>query len=290
MSNYTKVYLFLTALLFGNYSLAKIHEYETTHLKSAGGSGVGSLLLEESAFLNPASLVFLEAESIYYQHDSIKSSDSINTNYPAQSNNGFVLSQGSPGLSGTVSYITQREDNTYRKRWGFSLAAQIAAASSLGFSIRDTKDSNATTAVSTKYYQSVLGVTHAISEQTSLGVMAYDVFKSKGDETKIILGIHQTLLNYISGALDFGADYTAKQISKKTILRGSIQVKLLDDFFLRFGAFSDKIRAENGEGFGLAWIQPKLSFELAIKNTRSNINRVDKTNRDTSFSVSLRGF
>ena len=45
-------------------------------------------------------------------------------------------------------------------------------------------------------------------------------------------------------------------------------MRILDDFYMRFGAFNDKAREEKGNGYGLGWVQPRLAFEFALKNTK----------------------
>lgn len=290
MSNHNKIYVFFTALLISNFSLARIHDFETTHLKSTGGAGVGSILLEESAFLNPASISFYGLSSAYFQKDSLKTTDNQNGSYADKSNYGVVLAQGTPNMSGTFSYTNQKEDNETRKRFGISLSGPVGKGSAMGFSTRKSTDLNTSTNKTTEYYQTVFGVTHYINDQVTLGVVAYDPFKSKAHETKAMVGLQAGLLEYISAVIDIGADYTSSEISKKTIVKGGLQVKLLDDFYLRFGGFNDKIKSERGEGMGIAWIQPKLAFELALKNTRYTENALDIKKKDISFSISLRGF
>ena len=135
-------------------------------------------------------------------------------------------------------------------------------------------------------------MTHSIDEKLSLGIVAYDPFKSKGKETKALLGFQYVLMTYITGAFDFGGDYYSDNISTTLIYKGALQIKVLDDFFLRFGGFDDKMRAEKGNGYGLAWVQPRMSFEFALKNTKRNanisLNQSETSFKETSFSGSIR--
>ncbi len=50
--------LALFSFTFKAYAFTRVHDFETTRLKSTSGAGVGSILLEEAAVLNPASLSF----------------------------------------------------------------------------------------------------------------------------------------------------------------------------------------------------------------------------------------
>lgn len=281
------MFFFVTAL----NAHAKIHEFETTHLKSTAGTGVGSILTEESAFLNPAPLAFFSTSTFYFQKDSGKLTEQ-SVDQPKPKALGFVLSDGNPSLSGSVSYVNQEEEGLKRQRWGVSLSGPIADKSAMGVSVRQTKDETIATKNVQKYYQTVIGVTHALDEKTSLGIVAYDPFKSKGHETKALIGLQYVLMSYITASVDFGGDYTADEITKTLIYKGALQFKVLDDFYLRFGGFNDKSRAEKGNGFGLSWIQPRLSFEFALKNTTRDrnlaLNQTDAKLKETSFSVSIR--
>ncbi|MDO9182652.1 MAG: hypothetical protein Q7U04_09600 [Bacteriovorax sp.] len=283
--------MILSVFLLSTNAFSKIHEFETTHLKSTGGTGVAGIFNEESAFLNPASLAFFNTSSAYAQKDSGKL---INDGVfqPRPKALGFVLSDANPSLSGSLSYVNQEEDIYKRKRWGLTFSSPLAEKSAFGISVRQSIDENSLTKTSIKYYQTVLGVTHAIDEKLSVGIVAYDPFKSKGSETKAMVGFQYVLMSYITGSFDFGGDYYSDSISKTLLYKGSIQIKVLDDFFLRFGGFNDKSRSEKGSGYGLAWNQPRLSFEFALKNTNREknlaINQSESSFKETSFSGSLK--
>lgn len=270
---------------------SKIHEFETTHLKSMGGTGVGGVLAEESAFLNPAPLAFFNTATFYVQKDSGKLTND-NVSAPKPKALGFVMADGNPSLSGSLSYVTQEEDIYKRKRWGLSFSGPVSEKSAFGISYRQTTDENTQTNVTKKYYQTVLGVTHSIDEKLTMGIVAYDPFKSQGHETKALIGMQYVLMTYISAAFDFGGDYTSDEISKTLLYKGALQVKVLDDFYLRFGGFNDKARAESGNGYGLAWIQPRLSFEVSLKNTKRSKNvsltMAEQSFKETSFAASIR--
>lgn len=260
-------------------------------MKSLGGAGVGGVFAEESAFLNPAPLAFFNSSSFYVQKDMDKlSSNSVSQ--PKPKSLGFVLTDANPSLSGSISYVTQEEDIYKRKRWGTTLSSPMGEGSTFGVSIRQSEDENILTNVKKKYFQTVLGVTHAVSDSLTLGIVAYDPFKSQGHETKALIGIQYSAMDYISAALDFGGDYTNNEISKSLIYKGALQFKVLNDFFLRFGGFKDKSRLETGSGLGLAWVQPRLSFEFAIKNTKRsadlNLGLAETDFKETSFAASIR--
>jgi hypothetical protein len=263
---------------------SKIHEFETTQLKSMGGTGVGGLFNEEAAFLNPASLAFFNTSSIYAQKDLGRLTTNGASGLRPKAL-GFVMTDANPALSGSLSYTTQEEDIYKRKRWGLTLSSPMAEKSAFGISVRRSTDEDSVLRTTKKYYQAVLGITHSIDEKFSLGIVAYDPFKSQGQETKALIGGQYVLMSYITGAFDFGGNYYSDDISKTLIYKGSLQVKLLDDFYLRFGGFNDKSRAEKGSGYGLAWTQPRLAFEFALKNTKGPN---EKSFKETSFSASIK--
>lgn len=269
-----------------------MHDFETTHLKSMAGTGVAGILMEESAFLNPAGLAFYNTGSVFAQRDMLEIKDTKGTVLQKPKNTGFVVADGNSNLSGSLSYVTQEEGIYKRSRWGLSSSAPLSKESAFGVSIRRSKDENTLTKNEQTYYQSVFGVIHALSDKTSLGILAYDAFNSKGNERNAYVGIQHLLLDYITFAADLGGDYNADEISESLIYRGALQIRILNDFYMRFGTFNNKGREERGNGMGLSWIQPRLALEFALKNTKQSANiaknTTDMKTKETSFSVALR--
>lgn len=275
MIKYIRKFFFLPLLLITINVRAAVHEYETTHMKSMGGASVAGILAEEAAFNNPAPLALFTTSSVYFQKD--KSALGKAT--------GFVMCDGNPQLSGSISYVNQTENDFKRKRWGLSMSAPTSNTSSAGISIRKTSDDILSKNTTVNYYQTVLGVTHVISEQFSIGVVAYDPFKSIAHETRGMIGMQYLLLNYFTAAFDFGGNYTSENVSQNLIYKAAVQVTVLNDFYLRFGTFTDKEKNEKGTGMGLAWIQPRLSFVFAQKIFTTALALKIK---ETSLALSLR--
>jgi hypothetical protein len=290
--NQIKKTIFLTSMFISNLAFAKMHDFETTHLKSMAGTGVAGILMEEAAFLNPASLAFFNTASAFAQRDMLEIKDSKGNLIQKPKSTGFVVADGNASLSGSLSYVNQTEGAYERKRWGLTTSAPLSKESAFGVSIRKSEDKNTLTNSTVDYYQTVIGITHALSDKTSLGIVAYDAFNSKGDETNAYVGVQQAVFDYITAAFDLGGDYNSDEISKSLIYRGGLQVRVLNDFFLRFGAFNNKGREEKGNGMGLAWVQPRLAFEFALKNTKQSANiqkgTSDFKTKETSFSIALR--
>jgi len=222
----------------------------------------------------------------------MKFQDANGNTYDKPKNTALSLNDGNASLSGSVSYLDQTEGQFERKRWGASLSSAVGAKSSFGVSVRKTTDEDTTTKQKDKYYQTVFGILHAITPQTTLGIVAYDAFRSKGDATRAYLGLQHVFADYITLGFDAGTDWKADDLGKAAIYRGSIQVRLLNDFHLRFGVFDDKLLEEKGNGFGLSWVQPKLILEFAMMNAKKlenvSLSRPETKRKDVSFSVTLR--
>jgi len=290
--NQIKKSFFIAFICSFNFANAKIHEFETTHLKSLAGTGVAGIFMEEAAFLNPASLSYFNNGVIFFQRDSLtlKNNQGAITGEPKST--AIVFADGNPSVSGSLSYLTQEEGQHKRKRWGLSLSGPVNSQSSLGISTRKTKDENKTSGSILEYYQTVIGVTHAVDSQTSFGFVLYDAFRSKAKDTRAMIGAQHLLASVFTVNADLSADYRAEEISESLMYRGGMQFKVLDDFFIRFGAFNDKSRKEKGNGFGIGWVQPRLSFEFAIKNTSQKadalLGTTDSKIKETSLSGSIR--
>lgn len=275
MIDYIRKILFLSVILLIGNANAAVHEFETTHTKSMGGAGAAGILAEESAFYNPAPLAFFATSTFYAQKD----------NSVLGKSTGFVIGDGNPNLSGSLSYVRQTEDDFRRSRWGLSISSPMSQTSSVGVSIRKTTDDILSEHKSANYYQTVFGVIHIINDHFSMGVVAYDPLKSPAHETKALIGMQYLLVDYITATVDFGGNYTKDNFSQSLIYKGALQVTVLNDVFLRVGTFTDKEKSEKGTGMGLAWIQPRLSFSYAVKNFTTSVGRRIKEN---SLSLSLR--
>ncbi len=290
--NLFKKSFFLAILFSSNFAFAKIHEFETTHLKSLAGTGVAGVFMEEAAFLNPASLAYFNNGVVYFQRDLLKFKNSQGAITDEPKATAFVFADGNPNVSGSLSFIKQEEGAYKRERWGLSMSGPINSQSSLGVSVRKTTDTNKSVSSELKYHQTVIGVTHVIDPQTSFGFVVYDALNSKAHETKAMIGAQHLMATVATLNVDVSANYKADEIPDTVMYRGGIQFKVLDDFFVRFGAFNDKSKQEKGNGFGIGWVQPKLSFEFAIKNTtqKANLNQgiAESKLKETSFSGSLR--
>lgn len=303
MKNNTAFSFLLTAslIVFAMNSHSKVREYETTRLKSTGGAGVGSILMNESAILNPAPIAFFSNSSVYYQKESYAyeggtiSQRGLRNSYEEYSDSqGVIVADTKKHLKGAVAYTKQQEGYDKRERLSASLASVIGEKSSMGFLYRktedDTYDFQNEDGILQKYEQLVIGVTHLIDESFSLGAVAIDPFQTVNGDTKAILGSQYIYKGILTLMLDIGADYT-EDLAASRLYRAAVQFNAFSSFFLRAGVFEDRVLDERGSGFGLAWVGPKLVVEGGVKNINDlglKEDEVPSSDRitETSFSLS----
>lgn len=289
--------LLLALILFPQLGQAVIHDFETTRLKSTAGAGAGSLLVEEATVLNPASMSFFGLTSIYLQKAGVDKSFSGPGEDRTTDNDqlAVIISDSAPGrVSGSLSYVNQTEGYDKRKRFSFSMANSLGESTSMGLAYRLTQDelsSNGVDYSHSKYNQLVAGLTHVINESVSFGLVVIDPLRKIKQDTKAILGMQYTYQSFISLILDGGADYN-RNLSDTALYKAALQFRILQDFFLRLGTYNDKGLSEKGNGIGVGWVQPKLSIEVALKNTKVDKNeelQQDSSKiKETSFSLSYR--
>ncbi|MBF0361855.1 MAG: hypothetical protein HQK49_12630 [Oligoflexia bacterium] len=301
-----------------NCAYAKIHDYETTRLKSTAGAGVASVLMDESTILNPAPIAFFNVSSLYVQKANIKYGESNATVSSGNSEEaggpssiasssakddsgswGVMVSDAKGGMKGSISYQKQNEWFDQRKRFGVALAGNVAKTSSLGFAYRRTTDkisNDGQNYTENVYNQVVVGSMYALNENFTFGLVVVDPLKSKQGDNRVYLGSQCIITSVLTLIADMGFDYN-QNLSNKFMYRGAIQVNFFSDLYLRAGFFSDKNLGEQGNGVGVGWLSPRLMVEAAMKNTEfkytdeemhsSSINK-PKDMREIAFSVSYR--
>ncbi|RZF23022.1 hypothetical protein DAY19_04425 [Halobacteriovorax vibrionivorans] len=290
----SKLVKFISLLLIIQLSAnAKILDYKTTRLKSTGGAGVASLLMDEATVLNPAPIAFFNMSSVYVEKSSTDNKDLEENNLKGSSNLAVIASDSSKALKGSLSYVKTKKGDENYKQLSTSFASTVGPKSSLGFTYQDIKrvDNYLGNIEKNEYSQVNIGVFHAVTSSLSLGMVAMDPFKSSENGTKAILGMQYQYGKFISLMLDAGADYTT-ELSERSLVRGAIQFNVLSDFYIRAGMFDDKIDMQSGSGFGISWIQPKLTLNFAMSNISVDedalLKQIAEEIQETSFSLSYR--
>ena len=279
----------LSAILLLSLTIfARPLPFETTRLKSTGGTGVASILMDEASFVNPAPLAFFNISSLYFEKN--QSSTEINNRVQKKKNLIFIASDSSSRLKSSFAYIKSNNLSEKRKQINIATAIPLSEKSSIGISYQHIKQSFLynNISISEKYSQLNIGVLHAISESFTLGLLAVDPMKKAVNQTRAIIGVQYRFAHFLTFLLDLGANYN-RPLHKTVLYRVAIQSKVLGTFYTRFGIFEDKQHQRRGSGFGIGWVQPKLVINFAIKNTNQSelkeFQQYKAKLRETSISL-----
>lgn len=286
--------LILTILFLSfNESYGQTKNLRTTRLISTGGAGVGSLLVHEAALLNPASIVFFNSSSIYYQKWSnpiTDKSDQRTEEFPKGRGENIILTDTSSSLKGTLSYQQYSVYDTSRTRFATSFAAPIGKSTAMGIIYRYTID-KVDDEKQDPAHQGLLGLTHVFTPKLTMGITVEDPFLANKDDAIGTFGLQYALTSsfYLIG--DIGSNYVY-DISKRSFTRLAAQFNIFRDFYLRAGTFHDKNDQEKGTAFGMSWIGPKLALEYAFKKGEfigENTDYIFKGEKfeEISFSLSI---
>ena len=279
---------------FSSNAFSKIREFETTHLKSTAGAGVGSILMEESSILNPAPIAFFNSSSLYVQKMGTKfNNDNTNNPYSApEADRVAIIASDTKGKAkGSISYIVQKEGYSLRKRGSASISYNMGNRSAMGIAYKYTIDKIGTKdkiEPEEKYQQMTIGFTHILSKDATLGLVFIDPLQKKSEETKAIIGFQYNIQDFFSFMFDAGADYN-QDLTNTFLYRVAAQVKVYDNIFIRAGKFDDTGLKEVGNGVGISWVGPKLMTEIAVKNSVLTIDDLNTQKiKESSFSLSYR--
>lgn len=294
--------LVLIILVFSSAAWAQIRPFQTTRLISSAGAGVGSLLVAESAILNPASVAFFSDTFTSYQKVSTSLS-SKNLERAADGRafsrtnrgEGFYVFDNQGDAKGGITLQQQRENAFYRQRMTGTMASMLTPNLSFGLTYRHTEDRRAPWAYTDKHKTShsvVAGVTYVLSEKIILGAVWEDVARAIPGETKAQVGAQISVFDKIALILDGGAD-PSEDIQDKHVWRAAAQVQAFSDFLIRGGRFQDKMTNLEGFAYGGSWAGPKLGLDLAVRESKQMDSEKGylypkETIKDFSFSVNLR--
>lgn len=292
--------LFLNLCICSTFNLsARVHDFETARLKSTGGAGLGSLLANESVFLNPAPLSFFNVATFTGQYDKHKLSPRHSNraihpnNFDGQSTNkGFFLVESSSKYKGAVAYLDQVEGKDNLTQWASAFAIPMNDTTGFGANYQFSKETNMgqNSNNSFNYHKVNLGLLRMLDPSFGVGLVWNDIGKSKAKKTGVGVGFQYVAKDIITLMTDLTSDYR-EDISKNMAHKVGAQFKLIGDLYIRGGLFSDKRLKEKGTGYGIGWVGPKLVMELGLKNTKpltdpSSTLLSAENYKETSFSLS----
>lgn len=262
-----RYFFIICAILLPISTYGKIRKLETTRLSSSAGAGVATILVNETAFLNPASIVFYRGSSLYYQKTVSELKSSQRTSLKKPKAEAIVIADTSSKLKGTFSYQYQNEYGERRQRLTSSIASTITKNLSFGilYKYTDEKDS---ANQKHKYHSANLGLTYIHSPKLSAGLVFHDAFLADKEEFRILVGVQYQIVDNLIFVLDAGSN-TAYSAKDNLLNRYAFQVNFFEHFFLRAGQFYDNAEKEKGQAWGLSWIGPKLSLEYSYKTSNS---------------------
>ncbi|MFP5458358.1 MAG: hypothetical protein ACLGG7_06470 [Bacteriovoracia bacterium] len=293
------ILVFLTILSLN--ASAQVRPFQTTRLVSTSGAGVGSVLVNESAILNPASLAFFSGTYVSYQNTrSELRSENPQREVQGQSfsrsnrNEGYFIFDNSTPVKGGFSYQYQNENGIQRRRTTATLAAALGTSLTAGLLYKYTEDTGPIG--STKRHRVAhpltLGLTWIAMPKLTLGVIWSDPGQAVPGESEAVLGSQFSITERLIVMFDAGSDPT-RRYSDTMAWKGAVQYNPLGDLFLRLSRFSDKAQNLEGEAWGVSWTGPKLGLDFAVKTSHqledksSFLFRREKMN-EYSFAANLR--
>lgn len=293
----------LLILIFASFTAAaQVRPFQTTRLVATGGTGVGSLLVNEAAILNPASLAFFGENFASYQKTlgSLKDKNSERgpdnrSAHGQASQEGYFIFDNTEQIKGGFSYQRQRQAGFTRERMVLSSSIKLDDNIALGVNVNHTEDLRPNWFSRSRYKTTnpfVAGLTYVATEELTFGVVWQDPGRAIKSESRAVAGAQYAVTPSLILMADFGGDTTSDTM-KKDLWRGAFQYRLLEDFYLRAGKFEDKTINERGLGYGIGWTGPKLGADLAMKqseqcsSTKSYLYPREKLT-EISFALNMR--
>lgn len=285
--------------LIHNISYARIHNFQTARLKATAGTGVASLLVEESILLNPSTLTYFDIGALYLQKtgsDITEDQTGLNRAPKEFESSGLaaIVADTTKDLNGALAFIKQKQNGEEKITYASAFSALVGKKSSFGLNyahVQENFEDFSGAVQSEKYNQIGAGITHTISPTWTVAVSGTDILGAVEKDRRVFFGAQFNYDNLLLLMFDLGTDYK-EELNGSSIARAAIQISLLKDVVIRVGAFDDKKLLSNGTGFGLAWIQPKLSFDFALNSYDLKENRrflqTPQKVRETTFALSYR--
>ena len=261
-----KVLIIFITIFFNFCALSQLPEPLSTRLLSTSGAGVGAILLNESTILNPASAIFFNTSSFYYQKDDFTLNDDGDETSLLDNSHQEIYSiiDDSTSAKGGFSYIHQYFNGERRKRYSLSLSRPLGKKSSIGLIYKFT-DAHLDNEY-LKLHQFLIGFTHVQSNQLSFGLTINDPQFRVEEDFKVTAGIQYTFSEMISFLYDIGTG-DMQNPDKKSFNLWAIQVGVFKDFFIRYGGGTSNFEGARYQSWGVSWTGPRLSLEYAYRNS-----------------------
>lgn len=261
-----KTLLFLSVLQIPSlYAYEGISDFETTRLKSTGGAGIGSILLNEAVILNPASIGFMQNSSILYQKDRSKlnnDSDTRSSDYKKGNSELILITDTSSTLNGGISYQYQNIEAGKRTRLTATAAAPVSKSTVLGFGIAYTQEESYL--YDKDYTHFIIGLTHVESKKLSYGIIVKDPSQTAAEYFEVGAGFQYTLNSFVSFIGDIGTG-DMENYEDHSYTKYAIQLNSFKDWHFRYGQFSNESTNLKGHGYGASWVGPRFSIDYAYK-------------------------
>jgi len=296
-SKYCKFYFLICSIAMLSetvYSRNRIPSFETTRMKSTAGAGVASILMDEATYLNPATIAYYNQGGVLYQKAGIETTQSDSANTEEFKSTSIIASDAKGLLGGSLSYNSIIYQGQEVKQFSSAFGRPIGKKSSFGvrYSHNVEETFNAANRLEKQKFNFLnFGIAHVIDENLSLGFILEDAFNERPGTGRVLTGLQYVYGDFVSLMFDLGTDYR-QNLSNSLLWKVGTQLRVFDDFFLRFGTFRDKGKAEKGSGAGIGWLQPRLVIELAVKNLdyleNLELNQSSEQIKETSFSLSYR--
>lgn len=259
-----------------------IEDYESTRIKSSAGAGIATVLLNESPLLNPASAIFFNKSSFYYQKDNTSLDEEAKnrpSKYRNENSEALTIIDTSSAVKGGLSYQYQRTNAGKRVRYSTSLAGPISKKTGLGLIYRYSEEQSLI--YEEKYSQFVAGIMYVHSEKLVLGGTIVDPVQDKPEYFNYTAGVHFKISPFFTLIFDIGSG-DVHNYSDEAFTKWAIQLNSFKNFFIRYGQFHNKNTNKQGTGVGFSWIGPRLSLDWALKTYEIIEEKTDMIFEDDS--------
>lgn len=266
----SKRYIFLSLiLLLGSdisFARVKLFDFESTRMKQTSGAGIGSLLINETTILNPASITFLGTSTLYYQKDrtNLEEKNSARGLVKEGQSEFIGFSDVTTKLKGGFSYLRQNEFYGKRNKFSLSSAGAVTKQTSMGIIYSYVNEDSEI--IDNTYHQFTFGLTHIFSEALTIGLVLRDPQKKVSEYSYYGIGLHYSLNEFIHFIADTGSGDTANS-EKQSFTRYAVQLNSFKYLYFRAGRFHDKFNDIKGLSYGISWVGPKFSLDYAYKNS-----------------------